>query len=188
MIHEVMVFTIGWLPRFFTGASPIVCASFLLGILGGIGISPLSVQNSQNPRFLGVMLHHRCQLCLESLLSRSSWPNLWRFSVLLLSAQFRRQKVRSQSEEHGQENQDKGLTVIPAQVTSTLFLYLLSSPHFLIYLFRLCQVLVAACGLLSCGTHAGCSSPTRDRTQVPCIGSVESCTLDHQGSPLDPIF
>ena len=32
--------------------------------------------------------------------------------------------------------------------------------------------------------HAGSSSPTRHRTPVPCIGSVESYPLDHQGSPL----
>ena len=31
--------------------------------------------------------------------------------------------------------------------------------------------------------QAGSSSPTRDRTQVPCIGSAESYQLDHQGSP-----
>ena len=42
------------------------------------------------------------------------------------------------------------------------------------------------CGMpgdLSCGTHAGSSSLTRDRTWVPCIGSVESYPLDHAGSP-----
>ena len=59
-----------------------------------------------------------------------------------------------------------------------------------IYLFWLHQVLVAArgifiaaCGLLSWGMHAGSSSPTRDGTQAPCIGSAESYPLDHQGSP-----
>ena len=31
--------------------------------------------------------------------------------------------------------------------------------------------------------HVGSSSPTRDRTQAPCIGSVESSALCHQGSP-----
>ena len=31
---------------------------------------------------------------------------------------------------------------------------------------------VAACGIFSCGMHAGSSSPTRDRTRAPCIGSV----------------
>ena len=54
-----------------------------------------------------------------------------------------------------------------------------------------CGLLVAACGLLvaarglllSCGMHAGSSSPTRDRTRAPCIGSMESYPLDHQGSP-----
>ena len=53
-----------------------------------------------------------------------------------------------------------------------------------------CGVVVAACGLLSCGMltlsrgmHAGSSSPTRDQTRAPCIGSVESYPLDYQGSP-----
>ena len=36
---------------------------------------------------------------------------------------------------------------------------------------------------LSCGMHAGSSSPTRDPTRAPCIGSAESYPLDHQGSP-----
>ena len=31
--------------------------------------------------------------------------------------------------------------------------------------------------------HAGSSSLTRNRTQAPCIGSMESYPLDHQGSP-----
>ena len=31
--------------------------------------------------------------------------------------------------------------------------------------------------------HVGCSSLTRDRTLVPCIGSAESQPLDNQGSP-----
>ena len=73
------------------------------------------------------------------------------------------------------------------------------------YLFRLRQVLVAArgisllaarkllccgmwtltCGMqiLSCGMHVGSSSLTRDQTQAPCIGSVESYPLGDQGSP-----
>ena len=69
--------------------------------------------------------------------------------------------------------------------------------HLFIYLFWLrqvlvaaCRIFVAACGLLSCGMqtlscgmHAGFSSPTRDGTQAPCIGSMESYPLDHQGSP-----
>ena len=66
--------------------------------------------------------------------------------------------------------------------------------HFLkknfIYLFMLCWVLVAvcgifvvACGLLGCRMHAGPCSPIRYQTQAPCIGSVESYPLDHQGSP-----
>ena len=38
------------------------------------------------------------------------------------------------------------------------------------------------CQSLSCGTWEP-SSPTRDRTQTPCIRSVESWPLDHQGSP-----
>ena len=59
----------------------------------------------------------------------------------------------------------------------------------LFFLIWLCWVLVAAGGPLSCGmrtiscsTHAGSSSPTRDRTWAPCIGSAESYPLDHQGS------
>ena len=43
--------------------------------------------------------------------------------------------------------------------------------------------LVAACGLISCSMHAGSSSPTRDWTQAPCIGSAGSYPLDHQGTP-----
>ena len=42
---------------------------------------------------------------------------------------------------------------------------------------------VAACRLLSCSMYAGSSSPTMYRSQAPCIGSVESYPLDHQGSP-----
>ena len=42
--------------------------------------------------------------------------------------------------------------------------------------------LVEACGL-SCGMHAGSGSLIRDRTQGPCLGSMESHPLDHQGSP-----
>ena len=46
---------------------------------------------------------------------------------------------------------------------------------FYIYLFIwLHWVLGAAGGLLSCGMHVGSSSLTRDRTQAPCTGSVES--------------
>ena len=54
----------------------------------------------------------------------------------------------------------------------------------------MCQVLVAAGGLLSCSMqtlscsmHVGPSSLTRDRTQAPCIGSMEPYPLCHQGSP-----
>ena len=39
---------------------------------------------------------------------------------------------------------------------------------------------------LSCGMHAGSSSLIRDQTQAPCIGSVNSYPLDHQGSPKLP--
>ena len=61
---------------------------------------------------------------------------------------------------------------------------------FNIYLFIwLCQILAAACGLLSCGMrilscgmHVGSSSLTRYRTRAPCIGSVVSYPLCHQGS------
>ena len=58
------------------------------------------------------------------------------------------------------------------------------------YLFRLLRVLVAECGIFSCGmqtlscsTHAGSSSLTRDRTWAPCIDSAESYPLDCQASP-----
>ena len=53
---------------------------------------------------------------------------------------------------------------------------------FKIYLFWLCQVLVAACRIYTCGMHARSSSQTRDQTRTPCIGSMESYPLDHQGS------
>ena len=39
---------------------------------------------------------------------------------------------------------------------------------------------------LSCGMHVGSSSPTRDQTQAPSIGSVESYPMDHQESPPSP--
>ena len=47
---------------------------------------------------------------------------------------------------------------------------------------------VVACGIFSCSMHAGSSSPTRDRTWAPCIGSSEPYPLDHQGSPSHNIF
>ena len=68
---------------------------------------------------------------------------------------------------------------------------------FNIYLFIL-AVPGLSCGMqdLRCGVwasqlwhadsqlwHVGSSSLTRDRTWAPCIGSVESYPLDHQGSP-----
>ena len=66
-----------------------------------------------------------------------------------------------------------------------IFIYL-----FIYHLFWLCRVLVAVCrifvvahGIFSCSMHVGSSSPTRDRTQAPCIGSAGSYPLDHQGSP-----
>ena len=77
----------------------------------------------------------------------------------------------------------------PGPLHSALFVFKtrinssLSLSFFKIYIFWLHQVLVAACGLLSCGTRAGSSSPTRDQTPAPCIGSVESYPLDHLGSP-----
>ena len=53
--------------------------------------------------------------------------------------------------------------------------------YYIFIYFWLCQVsvlalriFVAACRLLSCGMPAGSSSPTRDRTRAPCIGSTES--------------
>ena len=48
-------------------------------------------------------------------------------------------------------------------------------PSLASYLFIwLCRVLVEAHGLLSRGMHVGRSSLTRDQTQAPCIGSVDS--------------
>ena len=41
---------------------------------------------------------------------------------------------------------------------------------------------------LSCGMHVGSSSPTRDQTRVPCIGSTESNPLDHREVPSASIF
>ena len=43
-----------------------------------------------------------------------------------------------------------------------------------------------SCGMwaVSCSMHVGSRSLTRDRTQAPCIGSVESYPLDHQGRPM----
>ena len=61
-------------------------------------------------------------------------------------------------------------------------------PHFN-YLFWLCWVFVAVHGFSSCSVWA-CSwciwdlhCSTRDWTQGPCIRSVESYPLDHQGHP-----
>ena len=36
--------------------------------------------------------------------------------------------------------------------------------------------------------HVGSGSLTRDRTQSPYIGNMESQTLDHQGSPVESHF
>ena len=49
-----------------------------------------------------------------------------------------------------------------------------------------CSTQLLSCGMriLSCGMHVGSSSLTRNRTQVPGIGSMESYALCHQGSPL----
>ena len=48
-----------------------------------------------------------------------------------------------------------------------------------------CSMWALSCVMwaLSCDMHAGSSSPNMDRTPAPCIGSVESYPLDHQGSP-----
>ena len=77
----------------------------------------------------------------------------------------------------------------PAQAHPLFFFFFFKSlghPLFLknIYLFIwLRRVLVPACGLPSCNMHVGSGSLTRDRTQVPCIGSSESYPLRHQESP-----
>ena len=86
-----------------------------------------------------------------------------------------------------QNNQTGSCSQLWYFITS-LFIYFLN-----IYLFILAvpglscnmwDLLIAACRLLSCGMRAVSSSPTRDRTQDPCIGSVESYPLNHQGSPV----
>ena len=72
-------------------------------------------------------------------------------------------------------------------------------PHFFFFFFNLLiyfgcaglgcsmwELLVAVCGLLSCSMHVGSSSLARNRTWAPCIGSMESYPLDHQGSPVFP--
>ena len=60
-----------------------------------------------------------------------------------------------------------------------------SAPFFKKKLFIYLFILVAPG--LRYGMHLGSSSLSRDRTRAPCIGSVESYPLDHQGSSL-PIF
>ena len=49
---------------------------------------------------------------------------------------------------------------------------------------------IFSCGMrtFSCGMHVGSSSQTRDQTQAPCTGSMESYPLDHQGSPWISLF
>ena len=51
--------------------------------------------------------------------------------------------------------------------------------------FLSCGMQTLSCGMrtLSCGMHTGSSFPTRNQTQAPCFGRVESYSLDHQGSP-----
>ena len=72
-----------------------------------------------------------------------------------------------------------------------IYAYYTDVSYLFIYLFIwLHWVFVAARGLLSCGMqtlscgmHVGSSSLTRDQTWAPCIGSMESYPLHHQGSP-----
>ena len=64
-----------------------------------------------------------------------------------------------------------------------LFIYLLLFFWLRRVLVVACGIFIVACVLLSCGMRVGSSSPTRDRTWAPCIVSVESYPLDHQGSP-----
>ena len=106
---------------------------------------------------------------------------------------------------------------LPASGQPTHWIFFFSLKNFssyylnllFIYLFKLRWVLVAArgifvaaCGIFSCGMRTfscgmrtlscsmqvGSSSPTRDRTWAPCIGSAESYPLDHQQSPSYWIF
>ena len=59
--------------------------------------------------------------------------------------------------------------------------------YFKKYLFIwLCRVLVASCGIFSCGMWD--LSLTRDRTWAPCIGNKVSSPLDHQRGPLVSIL
>ena len=59
----------------------------------------------------------------------------------------------------------------------------------LLLLFFILVVLGLGCGMrtLSSGMHVGSTSLTKDQTQAPCIGSMESYPLHHQGSP-DNVF
>ena len=77
--------------------------------------------------------------------------------------------------------------ITPFQLHSKSMFFLFLFLKVFIYSLRLHQVLVVACGL-SYGTHVGSSSPTTDRTWAPCIGSVESYPLDHQGSSPKSMF
>ena len=68
-----------------------------------------------------------------------------------------------------------------------LFIYFVSwgfSCHRWAPLLQQVGSLVAAHGFLSCSMYVGSSYLTRDRTHAPCIRSVESYPLCHQGSPL----
>ena len=90
-----------------------------------------------------------------------------------------------QSEPYGEE----GLGMEAEQVIPFFFLIF-------IYLFVLglsCSTRDLCCGMrdllvvtckLSRSMHVGSSSPTRDWTWAPCIRSMESYPLDHEGSPI----
>ena len=68
----------------------------------------------------------------------------------------------------------------PSSPESPPFFFLLIYIYFILFIWLL---QVAAGRLLGCSIYMGSSSLTRDRTQVPCIGSAESYPLCHQGSP-----
>ena len=47
----------------------------------------------------------------------------------------------------------------------------------------ICRLPSLSCGLQNFSWHVGSKSLTRDQTQAPCIGSMGSEPLDHQGRP-----
>ena len=71
----------------------------------------------------------------------------------------------------------------PHKSILSLICALVSKNGWLLFIYLV--ALGVSCGMwtLSCSMHMGSSSLTRDQTWTPCIGSVESYPLHHQGSP-----